>query len=146
MQVLVDVAQEVGQLERPSQCRGVRRGLVARADRAQDRKHLQANHFRGAVHVAVERGAVGIVGDGQVHPHRGQEVVEQFAARCRSGARCAAPRRAPGRRRCVRRRRRIDRTAVAAARPGRGVLGRIEIVEDVVGVAGEAVERVHGGR
>jgi len=41
---------------------------------------LQANRFRGALHVFVECGTVGIVGDGQVHPHGRQEVVEQLVA------------------------------------------------------------------
>ena len=46
------------------------------ADGAEDRQHLQADHFRGAVHVSVQRGTVGIVGGRQVHSHRGEEVVE----------------------------------------------------------------------
>jgi hypothetical protein len=39
---------------------------------------LQPNGFRRPLDVAVERGAVWIVGDGQIHAHGGKEVVEQF--------------------------------------------------------------------
>ena len=79
-QVFVDVTQKIGELECPAQRCGIRRGLIGRADRAQNRKQLQANRFRGPLHVQVECGTIGIVGDRQIHPHRHEKVVEQFVA------------------------------------------------------------------
>ena len=45
LQVFVDVAQKVGELERLSQCGGVGRGLFASRHRAEDGQHLKADHF-----------------------------------------------------------------------------------------------------
>ena len=41
LQVFVDIPEEVGQLERLSERGGVRRGILARADGAQNRQQLQ---------------------------------------------------------------------------------------------------------
>ncbi len=76
LQVFVDIAEKVGELKGFPECRGVRRGFVTRADGAEHRQQLQSDHFGGAVHVSVQRAAIGIVGDGEVHPHRAEEVVE----------------------------------------------------------------------
>ena len=77
VEVLVDVAQEVGQLKGLAQCLGARFGVPQRPDRAQDGQHLQSDDFGRSPHVAVQRRPVGVVGDGEVHPHRRQEVVEE---------------------------------------------------------------------
>src|SRR6202012_4950698 len=113
-----------------------------RADRAQDRKHLQANRFRRTLHVEVERGPVRIVGDGQVHPHRVQEVGEQVVA---DGVTpCGV---AHGGQHGVGRvfvsGKELVGQLLQPCRPGAGGKGRVEIVEYVVGVTGKAVERVN---
>ena len=46
-QVLVDVAQEVGELEGFSECGGVWSGFLTRADGAQHGQQLQSDHFGG---------------------------------------------------------------------------------------------------
>ena len=147
-QILVDVTQEVGELEGFSKRRGVRRRLLAGHDRAEHGQQLQPDHLGRAVHVAVQRGPVGIVGDGQVHPHRGQEVVEQFPLDAVRARRCttavstgssplASPSTQP-------REQRSGQPLQPVCAFG-GVDARVEVVEDVVGAAGEPVERVHRG-
>jgi lycopene cyclase domain-containing protein len=76
--VLGDVAEEVGQLERLAERDGVRRGLLARhaGGGAQDRQHLQPDDRRRAPHVPVEGGEVGVGVDVEVAGHRGEEVDE----------------------------------------------------------------------
>jgi hypothetical protein len=56
--------------------RGVRRGLVAARDGAEDGQHLQADDLRRAVYVLVERCPPRVVGDREVHPHRVEESAE----------------------------------------------------------------------
>ena len=147
-QILVDVAQEVGELERLSERGGVRCGVVARADGAEHRQQLQPDHLGRAVHVALQRGAVRIVGHGQVHPHRRQEVVEQLPGD-------AVPVRGVHHRRAARDRRRSPRcwtsrlnSCVASRCKPFGALGGADGAASKSSRmssarAGEPVERVH---
>src|SRR5215217_6844347 len=100
------------------------------------------------MHIAIQRGPVRIVGDGEVHPHRGKEVVEEFPRDavlagavhdCRQTwviianlALCQSSRQLVGK--LLQAIRTFGRTEV-----------RIEIVEDVVGSPSEPVERMHRG-
>ena len=146
-QILVDVPEEIGQLEGFSERGGVRCRLFARGDRAQHRQQLQTDHFRRSVHIEVQRSTIGIVGDRQVHPHRSKKVVEQLPVQlvAAGGVHDGLD----------------DRVVVGGLplfhQPGEqrsrkclqllGALGRaagVESVENVVGPAGEAVQRVHG--
>ena len=147
VEVLADVAQEVRELERHAERGGGRLGLRARHDRAQDRQHLQPDHRRRAVDVdgrgrRTWRSSVTV----GVHPHRHHEVgevapVDVVAAGGvgergeHAGAAAGAPSRAAS-------------SSAASASSSGGLLGDravvAEVVDDLVGVAGEAVERVHG--
>ena len=143
LQIFVDIAQEIRELKRPAECCGVRCGLLDRRHGAQYRKHLQPDRFGGAAHVEVERVAVRIVGDREIHPHRRQKVIEQLGADL-------IP--ADG----VGNRGEYGLVAVITAGekpvsqllqpfgPDFGAHLRIKVIKDVVGVAGEAVQRVHG--
>ncbi len=146
-QVLVDVADEIGQLERLSERGGIRRRVLAGADGAQDGQQLQPDHLGRAVHVALQRRPVRVVGDRQVHPHR------------RPGSRRTDP--TP-----MSYVRAVCTTAVSDGSSSHGrfptrllnsrvdncwswsaalldAAGAVEVVEDVVGAAGEPVQRVH---
>ena len=78
LQILVDISQKVGELERFSQRGGVRCSLLAGADGAENGQHLQSDHLGRPVHVPLESLAVRVVRDRQVHPHRREEVVEHL--------------------------------------------------------------------
>ena len=74
MQVLADVADEVGELECHAQILGARIGLGCA--RFEDRHHLQADDRRTAVDVLEEIVVRRIVGDGEIHAHGVQEGLE----------------------------------------------------------------------
>ena len=75
VQVLADVAQEVGQLEGVAQVPGVRRrgGRIAWFE---DGQHHLADDRGRAVHVAAQVRPRLVAGDGEVHRHRAQEAAE----------------------------------------------------------------------
>ena len=142
VEVLGDVADEVGELEGEAELPGRLAGR-GRVGAAQDRQHHGADDRRRALHV-VEQVVVGRVrGDGQVHRHALQERREVVPVQVEDGDGVQH-----GRQQRV-----VDRRAVQAGHepagpvvePG-GPLGRRQVlgaVDDLVGVAGEAVEGVH---
>ena len=118
-----------------------------RTDGAQHRQHLQPDHRGRAVHVDAELGERRVVGDVGVHPHRGQEVGEVPGVdRVPAGGvgqrgehrltAVGSPRSA-----------RASSASSASSRAALAAVGRsdAEVVDDLVGVPGEAVEGVHGG-
>jgi len=146
LQVFTYITEKVGELEGFSQRGGVRCGFLALAHRAEDGQHLQADHFCRAVHVAVQCRAVGVVGGGQVHSHRSEEIVEQLPAdpvlvcgvdhRGQSGvAAVGGAVHHPIEKLC--------RQALQLVFPIGGLQRRIEVVEDVVRASGKAVQGVH---
>jgi hypothetical protein len=74
--VLGDVAQEVGQLERLTEGDRVGRGLLARdpGRGAEHRQDLEPDDRRRTPHVPVQRRHVGVAVDVEVAGHRGEEV------------------------------------------------------------------------
>ena len=144
-QILVDVPQKVSELERFSKCCGVRCSFVAGSDGAENGKHLQADRLGRAVHVAFQRGPVGIVRHGQVHPHRRQEVIERLPGDAVPAGRVHdSPQRGIIAALLV-----LDELIEqlrGQALKSFGTLGRaeggVEVVENVIGAAGESVERM----
>ncbi len=146
VEVLAHVPQEVGELERLPERRRVRFSLLPGRDRAENRQHLQPDHRGRTVYVAPQVGVGGIVRDGQIGTHRGQEVGEENRLDGVPGGGVgdgpdhrfgAATGTQPAR-----------QVALQSAQMPVALLGRsvpIEVVHDVVGPAGEAVQGVHGG-
>lgn len=145
VEVLADVAEEVGELEGDAERGGVRGGLLPGDDGAEHGQHLEADDGGGAVRVAAQRGEVRVVGDGEVAAHGGHEVVEVPVVdgvpadgvgegvhhRLLAGAFAQS-----GGQPLV--------EVVEGGGPFAGGGGGAEVVDDVVGVAGEAVEAVDG--
>ncbi len=76
VEVLADVADEVGQLEGLAERGRRRRGL--RGERAQHRQHHQADDHGRPVRVDLQVRVRRVLRDGDVHLHRGQEGLEQL--------------------------------------------------------------------
>ena len=74
VEILTDVADEVGKLERDAEvgCAVVR----LRRCRLQDRDHLQSDDGRGSVDVLIEIVERLVLGNGEIHRHRVQEGLE----------------------------------------------------------------------
>jgi hypothetical protein len=146
VEVLRHVAQEVGQLERLAERRRSRGGLRRFAHGAQHGQQLQADDLGRAVDVLLQRGPCRVVGDAEVHAHRAQEGGEQAAVDAEPDGGVDD-----------RREHRIVGPAGAQAgveglgemvEGGEEVTGcraRGGLVDDVVGVAGEAVQGVDRG-
>ena len=82
---------------------------------------------------------------GEVHGHRGQEGAEIGLRRCRRSGRCAPPRPAPGHRigpPAGTRRTRSPKSVRPRRARGRAQ-AVVQVIHDLVGVPGEAVQRVH---
>ena len=133
------------ELEGDAEVGGVRLGDLARDERLEHRHHLQADDRRRAVHVGHQVGVRRVLGDRQVHPHRGQEVLDVLQRDVppphgvddRPADLVLAARR-------PRRRRGTGRPSRPASRPSRASVSVLaEVVDDLVGVAREAVQRVH---
>jgi hypothetical protein len=127
-------------LERLTERGGMGCGLVG-AGCAQDREQLQTDDFGRTVDIGVECGAVGIVAHRQIHPHRGEEGVEQgrwnaiaiggVENRGKHGVGVGITI-AEAHSECVQ-----------LPGPFGGFATRVELIEDVVGSARESVQGVH---
>ncbi len=124
----------------------MRSGLVPGCGVAQYGEHLEADDGRGAVHVGAQSFQGAVVGDGEVVAHGGEEVVEvavgDAVAACGVGhggddgvATGAA----------VHRRAEVVREGLEPPGTFAGCGGGGQIVDDVVGEPGEAVEGVNSG-
>ncbi len=140
VEVLTDVADEVRELEGDAQILG--RFVRVGRQRLEDGHHLQPDDGGGAVHVLVEVVVGLVLGDGEVHRHRVQERLEVLdrdvpathrvhdgiADRVRAApASHVGEEASPHSLRCV-----CGGDVVASGH-----------IDDLVGVAGEAVQRVH---
>ena len=146
VEVFADVAEEVGELERHAERRRGGLGVRPRAGRAQDRQHLEPDHGGGAVDVAVEVGERRVVGDLGVHAHRREEVGEVRAVDgvATGGVGQRGEHRVGGRAAVEGDGELLgERVEPGGLRGGRPAVA--EVVDDLVGVPGEAVQRVHGG-
>ena len=126
--------------------RGPARAAYARGvERLEDRDHLQADDGGRPVHVAEQVVPRRVLGDGEVHRHRRAGTPRSARPGCPSAAPC-------------RRRRAPTGSSLAPVRTSarncspqrdepvgllRGRQRRGQVVDDLVGVAGEAVQRVH---
>ncbi len=102
---------------------------------------MQADGFRRSAHVAVERRAVGIVGDGEVHAHGGQKVGEQVRGDL-VAAHGVIDRRNDGLVAMLAAGEKAVRQLLQPLGARDGIQLGIELVEDVVGVPGEGVQRM----
>ncbi len=118
------------------------------ADSAEHRQHLQADHLGGAVHVAFEGGPVGIVRHGQVHPHRARKSSNISHGMPYLRAVCTTARSVGSSSQSCCLDKPIEQLSGQPLQPF-GTLGGadrgVEVVEDVVGPAGEPIERVDCG-
>ena len=145
-QILADVAKEVAELERDAQVCGIGIGDFAWDQRLEDRHHLQADDGRRAVDVAHQVRVGGVTGDGQVHPHAREErldvVHRDLPAAHRVDDRPADRVVAPAGLDVLNELRPPADQPVGLLRVGERAG---QVVDDLVGVTGEAVERMDVG-